>query len=450
MTEQRADLDEEGPTHTSEGGASATLNYGRGRVSFQYRPDTFSVLSHRGSSTRALGEAELHAALDSPFGTPPPEEGLRATDDVLIVVPDATRAAGADRVVPVLRKRLNGAGVPDSRISILIGGGSHRLPTPAEVVSILGPETPRALAVHTHDSRDPDASVYLGETSRGTPVELNRRVVEADRLILVGAVGFHYVAGFSGGRKGLLPGCASERSVRAHHLLAFDPDTLSQRAGVATGRLDGNPVHENLEEAARMIEPPFLFNTVVNDANDIVAAYAGDLGRAHRRACEEYAAAHSATVDARRPLVIASCGGSPRDINLIQSHKAIEHASGALEEGGVMVVLAECPQGLGRDDFLDWFVPGGARATARRLVENYHVNGQTAWGLRWKSERFRILLVSSLDPGVVRGMGLEPHASLASALGAAGRDRGYILPNAAATLPSLGPAGSVAGAALSL
>ena len=439
MTKRTADR-EEGPPRTSEAAASATLNYGAGQISFQYEPETFSVLSHRGSSTRALGEADLHAALDNPIAAPPLEEGLRATGDVLIVVPDATRAAGADRLVPVLRKRLNESGVPDGQISILIGGGSHRLPTPAEVVSILGPEMPRVLAVHTHDSRDPSASVHLGETSRGTPVELNRRVVEADRVILVGAIGFHYIAGFSGGRKGLLPGCASELSVRAHHLLAFDPDTLSQRAGVATGRLDGNPVHENLEEAARMIEPPFLFNTVVNDANDIVAAYAGDLGRAHRRGCEEYAAAHSAALDVRRPLVVASCGGRPRDINLIQSHKAIEHAAGALEEGGAMVVLAECPQGLGRDDFLDWFVPGGARATARRLVENYHVNGQTAWGLRAKSERFRILLVSSLAPGVVREMGLEPHPSLESALSAAGHERGYVLPNAASTLPSLNSA----------
>jgi nickel-dependent lactate racemase len=140
----------------------------------------------------------------------------------------------------------------------------------------------------------------------------------------------------------------------------------------------------------------------------------------------------------RRPLVIVSAGGHPRDLNLIQSHKAMEHASHLLTEGGTMVVLAECSQGLGRDDFLDWFVPGGSRATAVKLMENYKVNGQTAWGLRRKAERFRLLLVSKLEDEVVRHMGLEPHHSLASALAAAGAEvPGFIMPSGLSTLPQM-------------
>jgi nickel-dependent lactate racemase len=136
--------------------------------------------------------------------------------------------------------------------------------------------------------------------------------------------------------------------------------------------------------------------------------------------------------------VIVSAGGAPRDVNLIQSHKAMEHAAAVLEEGGTMVVLAECGQGLGRDDFLDWFVPGGSRATATKLVSgDYRVNGQTAWGLRLKSERFRIRLVSSLPPDVVRSMGFEPCASIESALEGLSHESGYVLPNGLTTLPQL-------------
>jgi lactate racemase len=269
-------------------------------------------------------------------------------------------------------------------------------------------------------------------------VEINRRVVDADRVILVGAIGFHYFAGFSGGRKGLLPACASNPAIQANHLLAFDRATLSKAAGVESGRLDGNPVSEDMEEAARLIGPTFLANTVLDGENRITGLYAGDWRAAHRRGCAEYLEAHSVPAAERRPLVVASCGGAPRDINMIQSHKALEHARVVLEDGGDLVLLAECPEGLGRDDFLDWFVPGGADATARMLVEGYKINGQTAWGIRWKTERYRVRLVSALDPGVVRRMGMIPHATLDAALRAVPERRGYIIPNGLGTLPILG------------
>ena len=173
---------------------------------------------------------------------------------------------------------------------------------------------------------------------------------------------------------------------------------------------------------------------------------AGPDGRAAATsvAAENRKVAQSIAAPESRPVVVASCGGAPRDVNMIQSHKALEHARVVLEEGGDLVLLAECGEGLGRPDFLDWFVPGGARATARLLVESYRINGQTAWGIRWKSERYRVRLVSTLDPDSVRRMGMIPHASLDEALAAACGGRGWIIPSGLATLPILGAA--VAGA----
>ena len=415
-----------------------SLGYGTGHFPLNYDPERFEVIAPRDSKREALADFTLDAAFDNPINSPLLEEIFKPTDKVVIVVPDATRAAGVDRIVPLYLRRLTSLGLANGQVSILVGGGIHRPPTQVEIQTIVGAAVAQKLAVYPHDANDYSSLVALGTTRRGTPVQLNRRLLEASHVVVIGGITFHYFAGFSGGRKAILPGCASERAIQANHLLSFDIDTMNKRAGVASGLLEGNAVHEDMEEAVRLLNPSFLVNTVLNDRKEIVAVYAGDWRAAHRRGCDEYAAAHSIEVPARRRLIIVSVGGAPGDINMIQSHKAMEHASGVLEEGGTMVVLAECSQGLGRDDFDRWFVPGGSRATAEMLLRNYKINGQTAWGLRKKTERFRVLLVSCLDADVVRLMGMEPHLSVTSALGeVAAAERGYIIPAGLTTLPHI-------------
>lgn len=414
-----------------------TLGYGMQKYRFDFDAEQFAILAPDDCEAEPLTDVDLDRALNKPINSPLLEEIIEKHEKVLIVVPDATRAAGVERLVPLLLRRLSEHGLMDSQISVLVGGGIHRPPTAEEIRRILSEDVARRLAVHSHDANDEKWLVELGVTSRGTRVELNRRLLETDHLIMVGAISFHYFAGFSGGRKAVLPGCAAERTIRANHLLSFDVEKLEKRTGVASGLLEGNAVHEDILEGVSMLNPPFLVNTVLNSANEIVAVYAGHWRDAHRKGCAEYNSAHAVPVASRRPLVLVSCGGSPRDINLIQSHKALEHASGVLERGGVMIALAECPQGLGRKDFLEWFVSGGSRATALKLLQAYQINGQTAWGLRQKAEKFRILLVSSLDPEVVRRMGLEPHSSLESALAELTARPGYLIPNGLTTLPYL-------------
>ena len=411
------------------------LGYGAQRIPFRFDPQQFSLLARHDTTHAPLTDAELHVALDAPINSPRLEEIVKPHERVVIVVPDATRAACVDRIAPLLVERLNRHGLSNKQISFLIGGGIHRPPTTEEIYAILGPDLPDKIEVHPHDANDTGSHASLGTTARGTSVVLNRRLVDADRTIVVGAISLHYIAGFSGGRKAILPGCAAERSIQANHLLSFDLETLEKRSGIASGCLDGNPVNEDMLEAVGMLNPSFLVNTVLDANNEIVAVYAGHWRDAHRRGCDEYLASHKVTVDERRPLVIVSAGGAPRDINLIQSHKAMEHASQALAEGGTMIALAECAQGLGRDDFLRWFAPGGSRATALMLADDYKINGQTAWGLRRKTERFRLLLVSALDADTVRHMGLEPHATLESALSSVQSQRGYIIPGGLTTLP---------------
>jgi lactate racemase len=419
--------------------AGTLLGYGAGSVPFAFDPGQFEVIArHPAAPEVLLGDDDLDRALREPIASPPLTEIVQASDRVLVVVPDATRAARVDRIAPLVAAHLREAGVPDEHLSFLVGAGIHRAATDAEIGALLGPDLPRRCAVRSHDANDQAALVEVGRTRRGTPIELNRLLFENDRTIVVGAISFHYFAGFSGGRKAVLPGCASERAIRANHLLAFDSRALTRTPGVASGCLDGNPVHEDMVEAVESAAPSFLVNSVVGAGRDISHLYAGHWREAHRRGCDEYKESHTVKVGERRPLVVVSAGGAPRDVNLIQSHKAMEHAAVVLEEGGTMVVLAECGQGLGRSDFLDWFVPGGSRGTAQKLMGgDYRVNGQTAWGLRVKAERFRIRLVSTLPPEVVRAMGLEPCGSLESALDGLSGVPGYVLPSGLTTLPEL-------------
>ncbi len=160
--------------------------------------------------------------------------------------------------------------------------------------------------------------------------------------------------------------------------------------------LDGNAVHEECERVAALVAPAFGINTIVDENKRAVKMFCGDWRLAHRAACEYYLDQHSVAIPAKRDIVIASCGGFPHDINLIQAHKALDMAALACNDGGTIILLAECSDGLGRPDFLKWFDASDSRALEARLVNGYEVNGQTAWALLTKAERYRVCLVSEL------------------------------------------------------
>jgi nickel-dependent lactate racemase len=279
--------------------------------------------------------------------------------------------------------------------------------------------------------------IDLGSTSTGTRVMVNRLLKDFDHVIVVGAIGFHYFAGFTGGRKSICPGLASATTIEATHMLAMDFENGGRREGVATGRLDGNAVHEECERIAEMLQPSFVINSVVDDRGRPVKLYTGHWRESHRQGCREYLSDHGVEIPEKKDLVIASCGGSPYDINLIQAHKTLDMASYACHDGGTIILLAECREGLGRPDFLKWFGESNSAALEGRLRREYEVNGQTAWALLTKAERFRIFLVSELPADSVRLMRMTPSSSLEEALAAAGDTaEGYIMQRGAAWLPS--------------
>lgn len=414
------------------------LGYGRGSLSFAFDEDRFQVLAGNERDEKPLTDVEIGDAMDAPIQSPPPEDLFSAGDSVLIVVSDATRATASAQILNLLVRRLIQIGVSPADLAIIFATGIHRPVTPEEKSELLTPFIAQRVKTIDHAAYDSSKMLSLATTDRGTPVEINRALKDFSHVVITGAIGFHYFAGFTGGRKSICPGLASARTIEATHRLALDFETGGRRAGVGTGLLDGNAVHEECERVCALIEPSFSINSVVDDRGRAVHIYAGEWRAAHRAGCREFLINHSREIDKKREVVVVSCGGLPYDINLIQAHKALDMAAHACTDGGTIVLLAECRDGFGHPAFLKWFEEKDSRALEARLRDAYEINGQTAWSLLTKAERYQIILVSELPADDAKRMRLGSAKSLSEALKLVDPNaESYILPRGAALLPLL-------------
>ena len=402
------------------------LKYGRTSIPFEYDESRFEVLG-RTSEKPALSDQQIGETLDSPVDSEAIENIVNPGDSVLIVVPDATRETACGQIVNLVVRRLIANGTMPHDIRIIFATGIHRKVTDEEKLSILTPFIAQRIKTLDHDARDLMQLIRLGETSGGIPIELNRALVEHDHVIIIGGVTFHYFAGFTGGRKLICPGLASARTISETHKLAFNCESGSRREGVDTGLLDGNAVHEAFMEVVAKIDPAFAITTIVGDTGEATDIFCGNWRSSHRAACDAYAAEHTIRIPEKRDLVIVSCGGYPRDINLIQAHKALEAASHACADGGTIILLAECSDGLGRDDFLKWFDAENSSALAEMLCKKYQVNGQTAWSLLKKAERYDVRVVTEIAEADLAKMRLGK-VNVAEAMSSTEKGPGYIIP----------------------
>lgn len=407
------------------------LKYGKRVIPFEYNESRFDVLG-AARERSPLSDVEIGQMLDAPIDSPPLEEIVAPGETILIVVPDATRQIAAGQIVNLVVRRLIANGTTPFEISIIFATGIHRKVTEAEKSAILTPFIAQRIKTLDHNPRDLMQIVRMSETSGGIPVELNQALIEHDHVVLVGGVSFHYFAGFTGGRKLICPGLASAKTISATHKLAFDCTTLSRRDGVDTGLLDGNAVHEVFMEAVAKVEPAFAITTIVNDAGEAVDLFCGNWITSHRAACDAYAAENTIKISEKRDVVIASCGGFPHDINMIQSHKTLDAVSRACNDGGTIILLAECADGLGRDDFINWFDTENSEALATNLCAKYQVNGQTAWNLLRIAERFDVRIITGLDIMQTAKMRLAKAGEAdVSSLTNDGLISGYIFPHGA-------------------
>ncbi len=308
-----------------------------------------------------------------------------------------------------------GAALLDRDPTLIVATGIHRAPTEDELRRILGPSYD-ALRKRTviHDARDAAQMVRVGTTSRGTEVSLNRRVVEADRVLVIGSVEPHYFAGFTGGRKSIVPGVAAHDTVEQNHALAMSP-------GSRALALDGNPVHEDMAEAAALLTRPAVFAimTVLDHENRIHAATAGDLERSFRDAARVAAELNSVAVPGRADVVVA-VASPPLDMDLYQSQKAIEHGRLALADGGVLILVSECREGIGPPAFVEiMHALRDGRAPGQPAGGGHLLGRHKAAGLVELMKRAELWAVTGLPGEVLEGIGARPFASLQTALDAA-------------------------------
>lgn len=417
--------------------ATVHLGYGKTQFEFGSPGDTLGTVGPDLAS-KTLSDAEIGARLESPVDSPQIEEIVGEGGSVLIVVPDATRKAAAGEIVNLLVRRLIAAGIMPYDINAAFATGIHRTAREEEKAEILTPFVAQRVGTIDHRPRDLMQITRVGTTSGGIPVDLNRALLDFDHVITIGAVTYHYFAGFTGGRKLICPGLASSRTISETHRLAFDFERHTRAEGVGIGRLEGNPVHEAFLEAAALAPPVFSVNTIVSPDGAAEEVFCGQWQSSHEAACTAYAERHEVTIAEKRALVIVSCGGYPYDINLIQAHKALETASHACEDGGTILFIAECGQGLGRPDFLEWFTSGTSDGIAEELVRGYKVNGQTAWSLMKKAERFDVRILTDLPGPVVESMGMKKTDEYEAARLVMSSESGWVLPFGARFLPVIG------------
>ena len=414
------------------------LGYGHTAIELDYDPTRFEILAPDETDSRPLSDVEVNAALDAPVESPPIEDLIAPGDTVLIVTSDATRATGSAQIINLLVRRLIENGIQPGDLAIIFATGLHRAVRPEEKIELLTSFIAQRIRTIDHDATDSAQLIQVGTIADGTPIEVNRALKEFSKVIITGGVGFHYFAGFTGGRKSICPGLAAKRTIESTHMLALDFERGGRRQGVGTGLLDGNAVSEKCEQVAASIDPAFAINAIVNEHGKVEKLFAGNWRMAHRRACEDYLASHSLRIPKKREIVIVSCGGSPYDINMIQAHKALDMAAHACVDGGTIVFLAECADGLGRADFMKWFDSKDSPALEARLRSGYEVNGQTAWALLTKTERFNVRIITNLVNEETTGMRMCSARSIDEALNdASSTAKGWIMPRGASLLPVL-------------
>ncbi|MEM3730349.1 MAG: nickel-dependent lactate racemase [Candidatus Bathyarchaeia archaeon] len=335
-------------------------------------------------------KAEIERALREPLGTKGLTEIARPDSKVAMVVDDATRSAPSHLMVPPILDELGRAGVKDENITVIFGCGTHRAVTDEEAVRLLGEAVVKRVKTLSHNCRAQDL-VYVGTTKKyGTKVYLNRVFAEADVKILTGDIGFHYYAGYGGGRKSVLPGVSGEETIKHNHAMLLHPNAK-------TGVLEGNPIHEDMVEAARLANVDFILNVVTNSKGEIVRAFAGDLEKAFYEGVKVVDEMYRVTVDRKADIVVVSPGGHPADLNLFQAYKGVDSALEIVKRGGVIILVAECPEGHGNQVFYDWMVKfNSLKAVESEIKHNFVLGGHKAYYLMRALQNHKIILVSAM------------------------------------------------------
>lgn len=383
-------------------------------------------------------EQLIREALEHPIASPRLRELAGPEDRVCVIVSDISRAyQKMSLFLPHVLAELEEAGVKREHITLLCALGAHAPQSEEEKRLVLGDLYGKYRFVE-HDCRDKENLAHLGESRHGTPICVSRYAAEADKVILTGAVTYHDMAGFGGGRKSVMPGIASYEAVSANHLQVFAKELgKGLNPDCRLGNLAGNPMHEDMVDACGLLRPAFLFNVVLDGNNRYYKAVAGDWEQAFlqgTRYCQE---ACSVPISKKADIAIACCGGYPKDMNLYQASKGYATGIDAVKPGGVVILMAQCEDGMGAagsvsiiTDFTDHL------EREKKMRQVFEPEAYSGYYICEMARRYHLYLVSDYEPAAeLSGSGVELFSSLEEAVSRARQEMDedaftYVIPSA--------------------
>ena len=383
--------------------------------------------------TGLTGEAEVRRALAEPIGSPRLGEIVKPGEKIAIVTSDITRPMPTYKVMPALLDELYAAGVRREDITLVFALGSHRHHTDEERRRLAGE---RAFSEIACVDCEPADCVRMGVTKAGTPVDITRVVAEADRRICLGNIEYHYFAGYSGGAKAIMPGVSTRDAIQSNHSMMVRPEACA-------GALETNPLRMDIEEAGAICGIDFIVNVVLSEHKEILKAVAGDPVKAHREGCAFLDTLYLKKLPQGADIVLVSQGGAPKDLNLYQTQKALDNARHAVNQGGIIILIGSCKEGMGEHTFEEWMTKSPSPASMiERIGRDFQLGGHKAAAIAMTLQKADVWLVSDMEPDFVRSIFLTPQPSAQAALDAAFQKLGpdatvLAMPYGGSTLPRI-------------
>ncbi len=365
-------------------------------------PFRYRVLEARSATPLPDWQAALEAALDRPISAPPLAELARGKQSAAISVCDITRPAPNRLTLPPVLRRLEAAGIPRDRITILIATGLHRPATAAEIREICGEEIADAYRVVNHDARDLASHRHLGATRSGTPVYIDERFAAADLHLTLGFIEPHLMLGYSGARKLIAPGLAAQETIKVLHSPKFMRDTRA-----VEGSIEDNPLHRELLEIARIARHDFILDVALARDRSIAGVFAGDSEMAHRRGVDFVSQVLLETIDEPVDAAITTSAGYPLDLTFYQCIKGVTAASHIVKPGGAILLAAACTEGAGAPEFTEMLRGGESDAAFLQRIKDAPVTVD-----QWQLEKLALVTTRQRLLWHVPGLPADLHAGL--------------------------------------
>ncbi len=407
------------------------INYSKTQVSFVI-PDENHLCTVNANpvDVQEAGREEVRRSLQEPIGAPRLGEVVKPGEKIVIITSDITRPVPSYDVIPPILEELNACGCKDEDITVVFALGSHREHTQEEMIRLVGKEVYDKVACIDAKA---ESCVHLGKTKAGTPVDVFDVVANADRRICVGNIEYHYFAGYSGGAKAIMPGVSTRDAIQVNH-------SMMVRDEAATGRIDGNPVREDIDSVAEFCPIDYIVNVVLSEHKKILKSFAGHYIDAHREGCRFLDTLYKVQIPARAEIVVCSAGGYPKDLNLYQAQKGLDNAKFAVKDGGVIILVASAKEGLENKSFERWMTTMTPDEMVVEIKRNFELGGHKAAAIALVKQKVDIFLVSDLDADFVKSINLTPFSTVQEAVDAAFAKCGVaskvtVMPYAGSTLP---------------